>query len=196
MNQPTQHHHLFAFVHSDRAALALSLIIGCAIASVATVFPGQAASVEPSPVQPISPPTAKPNPVAPVPVTKQLLGQWLTKEPLEGDMVMLVFAPDGNVFILSGMSASGNAIARQFQYRIDDKPRPMHIDVILTADATVKSVFEFTANGELRLEVLGTRPSKLRPAALTKNATLFQKLSDDTTPPPGVEVEKPSAQTK
>lgn len=132
-------------------------------------------------------------PVATIPVAKKLLGQWLTKEPLEGDTVMFVFAPEGKLYILSGTSASGNAIANQVQYRLDDKPQPMHLDVILAAETTVETLFEFTADGDLRVQMLDTRPGKLRPKELNDNATLFQKISDDTTPPPGSELKKSSA---
>jgi hypothetical protein len=141
-------------------------------------------------------PTTRPDPVVAVPVAKKILGQWLTKEPLDGDMVMFVFAPDGKAYIISGTSASGNAIATQLQYRLDAKPTPSHLDIVLSPDATVETLFEFTSDGELRLQMLGTRPGKPRPTALTDNATLFQKLSDDTTPPPGIEVNKSSDSTK
>lgn len=198
MNQPTRKRHLPAFALSDHA---LKLFIGYFIASVATVLPGYAASAEPSLLQPAQQPTVKPTPTPDpgkvrVPVAKKLLGQWLTKEPLDGDMVMFVFAPDGNVFIITGTAASGNAIARQFQYRIDDKSRPIHLDIILAANAIVQTLFEFTANDELRLQMLGTRPGKPRLAALTDSATLFQKISDDTTLPPGIELKKPSVPAK
>lgn len=176
----------------DGAVLLAGLAISCLIAGiVTTVLPSLAAERSRTPT-----PIMKPElPVAPILVGKKLLGQWLTKEPLDGDMVMFVFAPDGKLFIISGTAASGNAIASSCQYRIDDKPQPMHLDIML-ADSTVETLFEFTANGDLRLQMLGTRPGKPRPVALADNATLFQKISDETTPPPGSELKKPSAQTK
>jgi hypothetical protein len=106
---------------------------------------------------------------------------------------MFIFAPEGKLYILLGTSASGNAIASQVQYRLDDKPQPMHLDVILAADTTVETLFELTADGDLRVQMLGTRPGKPRPIGLTDNATLFQKISDDTTLPPGIELKKFSA---
>ncbi len=193
MNQSTRTHYLPAFVSGDRAALALRFIISCF--GMATVLIGYSASAETLPGQPAPQPTQTPltTPVATIPVAEKLLGQWLTKEPLEGDTVMFVFAPKGKLYILSGTSMSGKAIAQQVQYRLDDKPQPMHLDVILAAGRTVKTLFEFTADGDLRVQMLGTRPGKLRPRGLNSNATLFQKISDETTLPPGSKLKKASA---
>lgn len=192
MKRPTRMRHLPRFVSGDRAALALSFVLGCF--SVATISLGHATSAKALPGQALKP-TETPvvTPVATVPVAEKLLGQWLTKEPLEGDTVMFIFAPEGKLYILLGTSASGNAIASQVQYRLDDKPQPMHLDVILAADTTVETLFELTADGDLRVQMLGTRPGKPRPIGLTDNATLFQKISDDTTLPPGIELKKFSA---
>ncbi|PSB24729.1 hypothetical protein [Stenomitos frigidus] len=187
----------------DRAGLVSRLaigrlLIGCfTLAGVATIFlPDRLLSAEPTPVPTAPSPAVKPETPAPVPAAKQILGQWLAKEPLEGDTVMFVFAPDGKAFILTGTSASGNAIASQFQYRLDAKPQPMHLDIVLIADVTVETLFEFTANGDLRLQMLGTRPGKPRPKALTDNATIFQKVSDETILPPGTELKQTSTPAK
>jgi len=170
----------------DRTVL-LAMAIGCfGLTSLTTIALPHPASAD---VSPTPAPTSKPEPpLALVPVAKKILGQWLTKEPLDGDMVMFVFAPEGKVYIISGTSASGNSIASQFQYRIDGKTHPIHLDIVLADNAIVKTLFEFNANGELRLQMLGTRPGKPRPAALTDNATLFQKVSDETTLPPGTQL--------
>ncbi len=177
----------------DRTVLLASLAIGCfGLTSLTTIALPHPASAD---VSPTPAPTSKPEPpLAPVPVAKKILGQWLTKEPLDGDMVMFVFAPEGKMYIISGTSASGNAIASQFQYRIDGKPQPIHLDIVLADNAIVKTLFEFNANGELRLQMLGTRPGKPRPVALTDKATLFQKVSDETALPPGTELKQPPAQ--
>ena len=194
LNQSTRTHHLPAFASSDRAALALRFIIGCF--GVATVSISHSVSAETLPRKPAPQPTETPvttPALATIPVAEKLLGQWLTKEPLEGDTVMFVFAPEGKLYILSGASASGNAITNQVQYRLDERPQPMHLDVILAADTTVETLFEFTADGDLRVQMLGIRPSEPRPMRLNDNATLFQKISDDTTLPPGIELKKASA---
>jgi hypothetical protein len=52
----------------------------------------------------------------------------------------------------------------------------------------VKTIFEFTADGQLRLQVAETNPGEPRPTAFNPSATLFQKVSDATTLPPNVQV--------
>ena len=210
MHQLTRHHssirHVFfgKRTYCDRVLQRTSLTIGrlllkgCMLASVATIlYSDRVLSADPTPMPTASPPVVKPEtPVKPVPVTQQILGQWLTKEPLDGDTIMFVFAPDGKAFIITGTSASGNAIVTPLKYRLDAKPQPMHLDIVLSPDATVETLFEFTANGDLRLQMLGTRPGKPRPVTLTGNATLFQKVSEATTLPPGTELKQPSTPTK
>jgi hypothetical protein len=205
MHQPIQKHPFSTICHAflkrthssqgQKASLTIGrwVISGLMLVGVTTVLlPDRVLSADPMPAPTVPLPAVKPAaPVMPIPAAQQILGQWLTKEPLDGDTVMVVFAPDGKAFIITGTSASGNAIATQFRYRLDAKPQPMRLDIVLTADAIVETLLEFTASGDLRLQMLGTRPGKPRPAALTDNATLFQKISDDTTPPPGTEV-KPS----
>ena len=185
------------------------LLIGCiTLASVTTtLLPDRVLSADPTPVLAVpvptvpvptvpSPPVKLVTPVAPMSATQQIMGQWLTKEPLDGDTIMFVFAPDGKAFIITGTAASGNAIVTPLQYRLDAKSQPRHLDLVLSPDVTVETLFEFTANGDLRLQMLGTRPGKPRPVALTGNATLFQKVSEATTLPPGTELKPPSTQTK
>ncbi len=216
MNQRTQDNRLFAIRNAlvrqlrqkmllkaalnQRSKLVTGVVVSCiGLTSLATaLLPTQMVSAAPSRSDSTVPdalPTIAPEPIAPEPAVakvsaaQRLLGQWLTTEPLDGDMVMLVFAPAGKLFILSGTAASGNAIAHQFDYRLDDKSQPMHLDVVLASQATIQTLFEFTPDGELRLQMLGTRPGNTRPQALLDNATLFQKISDTTTPPPGTEVQ-------
>lgn len=184
MHQLTQTH------VATRSIARAVLLIMASLAILAMPSPSRA-DVAPTPA-----PIAKPETGAPATTAKKVLGQWLTKEPLEGDMVMFVFAPDGKAYVISGTSASGNAIASQVQYRIDAKSTPNHLDIVLSPDATVETLFEFTPDGELRLQMLGTRPGKPRPAALTDSATLFQKVSDETTLPSGTELKQPAVQTK
>src|SRR5436190_22417313 len=94
----------------------LCAIACCGLAGVgAVVLLSSVAIAQPAPsptdIAPAPSPAVKPDPVTSVPITQKILGQWLTKEPLDGDMVMFVFAPAGKAYIVSGTAASGNAIA-------------------------------------------------------------------------------------
>ncbi|WP_421655173.1 hypothetical protein [Leptothermofonsia sp. ETS-13] len=69
----------------------------------------------------------------------------------------------------------------------------MHLNVILSQDSTVQTVFEFTPAGDLRIQMLETYPSKPRPTALNTDATVFQQISDSTTLPPNTVLMNPSS---
>lgn len=134
-------------------------------------------------------PTTTPAPAPAAPQTgdaivQKMQGQWVTKEPIAGDMVMFVFAPNGKGYLISGESPDGKPLSREIQYRVDATTRPMHIDFVLSPDSTVATVFEFTPDNDFRVQILDTAPGKPRPTALSEDATVFQKMSDSTTLPP------------
>ncbi len=119
----------------------------------------------------------------------RLSGQWQAKNSfLEGQTLTLIFTADGKLFLLfPDMTAP-----QQLGYRIDATPQPMHLDVIFPGnEGVVKTIFEFTADGQLRLQLAGTDPEQPRPTAFDSEATLFQKVSDATTLPPNVQVSDP-----
>ena len=162
----------------------LAIFAGCSIG----VSLGQPAIATP---QPVGTAQTTPAPTKPDSVTQKMLGQWLSKDPIDGDMVMFVFAPDGQAFLVSGQSPKGNALARKIQYQVNTDAEPMAIDFILSKTARVLTVFEFTADNDLRMQVLGTAPGQPRPASLNQEATVFQKISSDTTLPPNTELLPP-----
>lgn len=131
--------------------------------------------------------TPSPSPAAPPKgdaIVQKMLGQWVTKEPIAGDMVMFVFAPNGKAYLISGESPDGKPLSREIQYRVDATAQPMQIDFVLSPDSTVETVFEFTSGNDFRVQMLDTSPGKPRPTALNEDATVFQKMSDSTTLPP------------
>jgi type II secretory pathway pseudopilin PulG len=118
----------------------------------------------------------------------RLSGQWQTKNPVSGETLTIIFTPDGK-FLVMLPSGSETPVAQQLGYRIDPVPQPMHIDVTFPGtDESVKTIFEFTADGQLRLQVAETNPGEPRPTAFSPSATLFQKVSDATTLPTNVQV--------
>jgi hypothetical protein len=119
----------------------------------------------------------------------RLSGQWQAKNSfLDGQTLTLIFTADGKLFLLfPDMTAP-----QQLGYRIDATLQPMHLDVILPGnEGVVKTIFEFTADAQLRLQLAGTDPEQARPTAFDSEATLFQKVSDATTLPPNVQVSEP-----
>jgi hypothetical protein len=122
-------------------------------------------------------------------IQKKLSGQWQAKNSFLGDQTLtFIFTADGKLFLLfPDMTAP-----QQLGYRIDAMPQPMHLDVILPGnEGVVKTIFEFTADGQLRLQLAGTDPEQPRPMAFDSEATLFQKVSDATKLPPNVQVNDP-----
>jgi type II secretory pathway pseudopilin PulG len=118
----------------------------------------------------------------------RLSGQWQAKNPVSGETLTLIFTPDGKFFVLLP-SGSETPVAQQLGYRIDPVPQPMHIDVTFPGtNESVKTIFEFTADGQLRLQVAETNPGEPRPTAFSPSATLFKKVSDATTLPGNAQV--------
>lgn len=119
-------------------------------------------------------------------IQKKLSGQWQAKNSFLGEQTLtFIFTADGKLFLLfRDMTAP-----QQLGYQIDTTLQPMHLDVILPGnEGVVKTIFEFTADNQLRLQLAGTDPGQARPTAFDSEATLFQKVSDATTLPPNVQV--------
>lgn len=160
--------------------IASSLLVGLlsAIATGAIAQPSQAPSVEQSQ------PTPTKNTVA-----EQLQGQWQVKDPSSGQALTLIFTQDGKFFMLLPLE-SGAGFALPFGYRINPAPQPMHMDVLLPKEnqseetQTVMTIFEFTPQRQLHLQLAGTNPGQPRPTAFDAKAIFFDKISDETTLPP------------
>ncbi|HEY9597446.1 MAG TPA: type IV pilin-like G/H family protein [Cyanophyceae cyanobacterium] len=121
-------------------------------------------------------------------VQSRLIGQWQAKDTSSEPGLTLIFTADSKLFAIFP-SDSGTPTARQLGYRINPTPQPMHIDVsILSMGDVVQTIFEFTPDGQLRLQIVGTEPGQRRPTTFTPSATVFQKISDATTLPSDVEV--------
>lgn len=118
-------------------------------------------------------------------VQTRLQGRWQVKDPVTGQILTLIFTPDGKFFMLLPLG-EGESAAIPFRYQINSAPQPMHLDVILPEDnKTVLTIFEFTDKNQLRLQLAGTSPGQPRPSEFI-NAYLFEKVSEDTTLPADV----------
>lgn len=152
-----------------------SLLVGLlsTITTGAIAQPSQAPSVEQSQ------PTPTKNTVA-----EQLQGQWQVKDQSSGQTLTLIFTQDGKFFMLLPLK-SGAGVALPFGYRINLTPQPMHMDVLLPEEnQTVMTIFEFTPERRLHLQLAGTNPGQPRPTAFDAEAIFFEKISDETTLPP------------
>jgi hypothetical protein len=112
-------------------------------------------------------------------VTKQLIGQWQTQTP--GNSVTLIFTDEGKLFVWNTPT-----VAKQMEYQIDVNPQPKNLDILVGGQVTGRTIFDFTADGKLRLILNNIRAS--RPTSFDSNARLFRKVSEQTTLPENVKV--------
>ncbi|NET60669.1 MAG: hypothetical protein F6K47_32375 [Symploca sp. SIO2E6] len=162
-----------------RILLASSLLIGL-LSNINTTVNAQSA---------IAPVVAQsPNPATSDAVAKRLQGQWEFTEPSSGNKLLWIFTPIGELFMVLPYDAD-TRFALPLKYEIDPTPQPMHLNVTLPEEEQrVMTIFEFTAAGELRVQIEGTNPGEPRPTAFDSEATVFSKVDDATTLPPGVEI--------
>lgn len=155
--------------------------------------PTKAPILTPSPANqptkaPIPTPSSTSQPTNPI--AQKLLGQWQSKDPSSDLVLTFIFSPDGKLYVLSPDPKNPMAIA--FEYKINPKPQPMHLDVSVSKEQkSVETIFEFTADGQLRLQLDNTSPKQSRPTAFSPTATLFTKVSDTTKLPENIKLIDP-----
>ena len=117
---------------------------------------------------------------------QQLLGRWQFTVP-SGKSFTFVFAPEGKLFLIA-KGPDGAARAQEMRYKVNLGEKPMHLDVRLSSTETVETVFELTAEGQMRLQLQGTNPGQARPNSLNDQATVFKKVSEATALPADTQV--------
>ena len=121
-------------------------------------------------------------------VQARLTGQWEIKDESSDQTLTLIFTPDGKFFMVLPIE-SGTRVALPLGYKVNPSPQPMHMDVTLPeGNRTVMTIFEFTADNQLRLQLADTNPGQPRPTAFNGEALLLKKISEETTLPPEVQV--------
>lgn len=121
-------------------------------------------------------------------INQQLLGQWQTTDGT-GQPITFVFAPEGKLFLMKQVP-NGPALAQEMRYKIDVSSQPMALDVSLSQNETVLTVFELTADGQMRLQLAGTNPGLPRPSSLTAEANVFKKVSETTSLPANTQLKE------
>jgi hypothetical protein len=147
--------------------------------------------------QPVTAPQPTPSPTnqSTNPISQKLLGQWEAKDSETPITLAFIFSPEGKLFIFAPNSQA--TVAVEFQYRINPTPQPMHLDITIPGKKEpVLTIFEFTADGRLRLQLDNTDPGKPRPVAFSKTPALFTKVSDATKLPDNVKLIDPEAEGK
>jgi hypothetical protein len=120
-------------------------------------------------------------------VAKQLLGRWEAKDPTSNKVFTFIFAPDGKLFLVLP-KRDGSSVALKIGYQINTTTKPMQLDIQLGPDQKALTIFEFTADGKLRLDLDGLTPGQPRTSKFQPNAVLFNKISEVTTVPENIQV--------
>ncbi|AFZ23615.1 hypothetical protein Cylst_1325 [Cylindrospermum stagnale PCC 7417] len=136
----------------------------------------------------------QPSPQPTNPISQKLLGQWEGQDslspPKDAPNLTLIFTPEGKLFLL--LPDFNKLVAVEFKYGINPAPKPMHMDVTISNNPKpVLTIFEFTADDQLRLQLYDTNSGQPRPKAFTQTASLFKKVSDNTRLPDNTKVIDP-----
>ena len=105
-------------------------------------------------------------------VAKKLIGQWQGQ--LLGQSVTLIFTQEGKLFILDTPTS-----ATETEYQINVNPQQKDLDILVEGQIITRIIFDFMADGHLRLELVNFQKSP--PTSFSSNATIFQKISEQTT---------------
>ena len=121
------------------------------------------------------------------PIAKKLVGTWEAKNPKNpssSDNLKFIFTPVGQLLIVMSRGVSGTPFVYETRYEINPKPKPMHLDVTLpTENQKVQTIFEFTDDDKLRVELYESNPGKSRPTTFPEKTPLFEKISSSTNLP-------------
>ncbi|MBD2185473.1 hypothetical protein H6S82_12230 [Planktothrix sp. FACHB-1355] len=125
-------------------------------------------------------------------VVQRLTGQWQTKVSANSSLT-LIFAPESKLFIVLP-SNSNTAPAMQLRYRVaSSTSSPMQIDLTTSDNKTAPTIFEFTADGKLRMQLNDINSGQPRPSAFKSNAMVFEKVSNNTSLPANAQLRQPGA---
>ncbi|MCC3574689.1 MAG: hypothetical protein JGK30_23450 [Microcoleus sp. PH2017_40_RAT_O_B] len=112
-------------------------------------------------------------------VAKKLIGQWQTK--ISGQPLILILTQEGKLFLLDTPTS-----ATEMKYQINLAPQPKNLDMLVGTKIIARTIFELTADGQLRLELDNIGES--RPTSFSPNVRIFRKISEQTTLPANVRV--------
>jgi hypothetical protein len=125
-----------------------------------------------------------------------LWGQWEAKDPLTGDLLRLVFTPEGKFYTLvipAGSSATSQIPTLELSYQINDRSNPKQIDIIsLKNGQRMSSIWELTKDGKLRLEF--GQPGTSKPTTFSAGAIVLEKIATSTDLPANIQIYNSNSQ--
>ena len=120
-------------------------------------------------------------------VARKLIGRWQIQ--VSGQSFILIFTQEGKLF-LSNTPTS----LMELQYRTDVSRQPKYLDLLVGDKIIIRTIFDFTADGQLLLELDNIGES--RPTSFSSNAKVFRKISEQTALPANLTVVNPEEQQK
>jgi len=153
-------------------------------------------------------PTQAQNPASINSSASRFVGQWRLRDYLPISLTV-VFTQDGKLFVLlpsyltsflssgSPSFSRGSVSAFEYRYKINSTAQPMQIDMISPAEnQTIATIFEFTSDGQLRIEWEGINPGEPRPTEFTVGAIYLQKVANTTALPRNTQIIDLAAQQR
>lgn len=126
----------------------------------------------------------KPTPKTPAnPIAEKFLGTWKFQAS-DAEAIMFVFAPDNKLFLYSQQHKKG----AEYSYQLDTTKNPIHVDITLKREGTVKTIAELTKDGKLKMQIQDTNPGNQRPEKFSENVSIMDKVSDATSLPADTEM--------
>lgn len=124
-------------------------------------------------------------------IAKKLLGVWETKEEKSGvSLFKFIFTPEGKFYIITSDKTGDFGI--EFTYHINPNTQPMELDIIEVSEGKtgdmVKTIFEFTPEGKLRIETDKSNPGQPRPTSFSPKDLIFNKISDEASLPKNIKL--------
>jgi hypothetical protein len=134
--------------------------------------------------------TAQNPTLTPQEIQNRLVGQWQ----LQGVFfvpITVVFTAQGRGFLLTptfALNAQSNPTAYEFTYQINGTNQPLQIDLAEPTEEAIKTIFEFTSDGRIRVELVGIKPGEPRPTEFTTGSLLLNRVSNLTALPRNTEI--------
>jgi hypothetical protein len=121
-------------------------------------------------------------------IDSRLLGQW----ELRGVFfipISIILTPEGRGFMLSPSFAPGeDPQAIEFRYTVNNTQAPFQIDLEPIGEEPIRTIFDFTEDGRIRVELLGIQPGEERPTEFTTGALFLHRVSSLTRLPNNTQI--------
>lgn len=122
----------------------------------------------------------------------QLLGQWEAKDPLNGDILRLVFTSEGRFYtsiIQAGVNQTDKIPTLELSYQINSQSNPKQIDLIsLTNGQRISTIWELTEDGKLRIDFGQEAQNNSKPTTFSQGAILLERVTTSTELPSNIQI--------